>query len=174
MRECVKFDAESLVRTKTDWLYVEGLDNTLRYTAKIKPRHTRMPVMSYLKHAKRFSFIKKEGEDQWTVLEANASADMETNFEEEEKVKLCLVFLVPENSIGETESTSFYANFGSFTNDRENGGMYLDQSAAQYYMAAATTGFTGVTNKEHTPNASECSCGRFVECSQVEANPHVA
>ena len=153
MRECVKFDAESLVRTKTDWLYVEGLDNTLRYTAKIKPRHTRMPVMSYLKHAKRFSFIKKEGEDQWTVLESNASADMETNFEEEEKVKLCLVFLVPENSIGETESTSFYANFGSFTNDRENGGMYLDQSAAQYYMAAATTGFTGVTNKEHTPNA---------------------
>ena len=47
MKECAKFDSrEPREDQGTDWLYVQGLDKTLRYTAKIKPRHTRMPVMS--------------------------------------------------------------------------------------------------------------------------------
>lgn len=103
-----------------------------------------MPIISYLKSSRRFSFSLKDGGSQRKTVEQNDNAEGETEPEEEEQVKYCLVFLVRKFTISngcDEAAATYFVNVGRFTSDRERGAVYLDQSAAQDYFGAAAAGF---------------------------------
>ena len=109
LEKCRKFDVRSCKRTSMDWMLLDKLGYSARFSCKIAPRHTRINVAPWLSTSLKFSFAKK-GDDDWVEIEPMKPSDFETGFEGE---KMNYVMVFPAKSI-DHRATSLFCSVTQF------------------------------------------------------------